>query len=60
MGLGLAISHSIVAAHGGRLWADEARAATAAGEGEPRSGGATFRFTLPLAKHQGRGGRAQA
>jgi signal transduction histidine kinase len=36
MGLGLSICHSIVDAHGGRLWADA---------NEPR--GAVFQFTLP-------------
>jgi C4-dicarboxylate-specific signal transduction histidine kinase len=41
MGLGLSISHSILEAHGGRLWA------------EPRSsGGTVFRFTLPIATEE--------
>jgi two-component system, LuxR family, sensor kinase FixL len=38
MGIGLAISRTIIEAHGGRIWAENN-----AGEG------ATFRFTLPLA-----------
>ncbi|HZS77668.1 MAG TPA: ATP-binding protein [Ktedonobacteraceae bacterium] len=39
-GLGLAVSRAIIAAHGGRIWADS-----------PGIGrGATFYFTLPLAK----------
>jgi len=37
LGLGLAISHSIVAAHGGRLWATN----------RPDRG-AAFHFTLPI------------
>jgi two-component system sensor kinase FixL len=36
MGLGLVISRSIVQAHGGRLWADDAATA-----------GAVLRFTIP-------------
>jgi PAS domain S-box-containing protein len=42
MGLGLGISRSIIADHGGRLWA----------EANP-DGGAAFRFTLPAAKSDG-------
>jgi two-component system sensor kinase FixL len=38
MGIGLSISHSIVEAHGGRLWATPAP-----------DGGTVFHFTLPLA-----------
>lgn len=52
MGLGLPISRSIVEAHGGRLWAD-------ATDPEP-AGGATFRFTLPVALPECRGRRAES
>ncbi|HEV8018905.1 MAG TPA: sensor histidine kinase, partial [Steroidobacteraceae bacterium] len=39
MGIGLSISRTIVAAHGGRIWAEN-----------NASEGATFRFTLPVAE----------
>jgi len=39
MGMGLPISHTIIAAHGGRLWAENRN-----------EGGASFRFTLPIAE----------
>jgi signal transduction histidine kinase len=42
LGMGLAISRSIVAAHGGRLWAT-------ANEGR----GATFQFTVPIGSKRG-------
>lgn len=38
LGLGLSLSRSIIEAHGGRLWAEDAL-----------GGGACFRFTLPIA-----------
>ena len=37
MGIGLAISRTIIDAHGGRLWAES-----------PPGGGAVFRFSLPV------------
>ena len=39
MGIGLPISRTIIEAHNGRLWAENGNA-----------GGASFRFTLPIAK----------
>jgi len=39
MGVGLSICHTIVIAHGGRIWADST------------SGGTAFHFTLPAAPH---------
>ena len=39
MGMGLAISRTIIEAHGGRLWAEN-----------KDGGGAAFRFTLPIAE----------
>ncbi len=41
LGLGLAISNSIIEAHDGKLWADSSA-----------SGGAAFRFTLPAFKEE--------
>ncbi len=40
MGVGLSISRTIIDAHGGKLWVDD----------NP-SGGATFRFSLPVAQN---------
>jgi two-component system sensor kinase FixL len=42
MGMGLAICSNIIAAHGGRIWA----------ENNPE-GGATFKFTLKVAEQGG-------
>ena len=39
MGMGLSISHSIIEAHGGRIWADE-----------QRPDGASFGFSLPVSE----------
>jgi PAS domain S-box-containing protein len=39
MGIGLSLSHSIIEAHGGRLWVDESH-----------QNGASFGFTLPVSK----------
>ena len=41
LGMGLAISRSIIEAHGGRLWAEN-----------NTGGGATFTFTLPVGERQ--------
>jgi two-component system sensor histidine kinase TtrS len=41
LGLGLSLSRTIVEAHGGRLWADDAP-----------GGGACFRFTIPIAPEE--------
>jgi signal transduction histidine kinase len=47
LGMGLAISRTIIEAHGGRLWAEN-----------KTTGGTTFTFALPVSKDSGptRGG----
>jgi two-component system, LuxR family, sensor kinase FixL len=42
MGMGLAISRTIIEAHNGQLWAENGK-----------GGGALFRFTLPIAQEDG-------
>jgi two-component system, LuxR family, sensor kinase FixL len=39
LGIGLSVSRTIIETHGGRLWAEKGG-----------HGGATFRFTLPIAE----------
>jgi len=46
MGMGLAVSKTIVEAHKGRIWAENAP-----------EGGARFCFTVPMAEGEGRGAR---
>ena len=46
-GLGLSISREIVAAHGGRIWAENRRAVTGTETGEPHIIGARFVVRLP-------------
>jgi PAS domain S-box-containing protein len=46
MGVGLAVSKNLIEAHQGKLWA----------ENRPE-GGAVFRFTVPMARGEGRGAR---
>lgn len=45
LGIGLAVSQTIIEAHGGRIWVEQ-----------PSQGGACFCFTLPVAKGGGDGG----
>lgn len=48
LGLGLYICKGIVEAHGGTIWAENKHVGNTNGDGDGHSGGAVFRFTLPL------------
>jgi two-component system sensor kinase FixL len=51
LGLGLSISRTIIEAHGGRIWIDDA---------DGPGSGAMVSFTLPAARHQQEPDRAEA
>lgn len=54
MGMGLAISRSIIEAHGGHLWAAPNTAQDGEGGADERSApGTTFHFTLPIERQDG-------
>jgi len=48
MGMGLSIARTIIERHGGKVWAEN-----------KKSGGAVFRFTLPLSGHRSRARTAE-